>query len=166
MGRVFSDLLSQDLSYHTCVLLCMGLDKSNGVLSLDKNAYVDVNWPYKDSIALYEAILDAGEEFQRTVGGKYFFPLPTWINCWLLQWWRRNITVHPLGGCILATNPSAGVASAEESTFGQVFGYSGLYIADGSIVPTAVGANPTAVISALAERIAERITEIPPDAKL
>jgi cholesterol oxidase len=165
MGLVFSDLLSEDLSNHTCVLLCMGLDKANGVLSLGKDGYVDVDWPYRDSMALYNAILDAGKRFNRTVEGRRFFPLPTWAN-WLFQRWRRNITVHPLGGCILANSPSEGVTSGEDDNFGQVFGYPGLYIADGSVVPTAVGANPTAVISALAEKISKGITCIPPDAKL
>ena len=49
---------------------------------------------------------------------------------------------------------------------GQVFGYKGLYVADGAIVPTAVGANPIATISALSEQVAEGITGIKPDAKL
>jgi cholesterol oxidase len=49
---------------------------------------------------------------------------------------------------------------------GQCFGYTGLYVADGSLCPTAVGANPSATIAALAEWIAEGITGAPPDATL
>jgi cholesterol oxidase len=49
---------------------------------------------------------------------------------------------------------------------GQVFGYKRLYVADGAILPTAVGANPVATISALSERVAEGITGIAPDADL
>ena len=46
---------------------------------------------------------------------------------------------------------------------GQVFDergipHDGLYIADGSIVPTAIGVNPFLTISALSERIAESVT--------
>ncbi len=37
--------------------------------------------------------------------------------------------------------------------------YEGLYIADGAIVPTALGVNPSLTISALALRIADKIIE-------
>jgi cholesterol oxidase len=67
---------------------------------------------------------------------------------------------------VLADTPDKGVTSADRKTFGQVFGYTNLYVADGSIVPTAVGANPIATISALSEMVAEGITGIKPDAAL
>ena len=161
IGYAFADILSGDLSYKTAVLLCMGLDKSDGIMSLDREGSITVDWPYRHSLPLYEAILAAGEQFRSTVKGELFSPLATW------DWpFRNNITVHPLGGCVLADDPSKGVTSADLRTFGQVFGYQGLYVADGSIVPTAVGANPTATISALSEMVAEGITGILPDANL
>jgi len=76
------------------------------------------------------------------------------------------VTVHALGGCVLADDSSHGVTSADRKTFGEVFGYRNLYVADGAIVPTAVGANPTATISALSEMVAEGITGVPPNAYL
>ena len=95
------------------------------------------------------------------VEGKDFFVLPTWYRPL-----RKNVSVHPLGGCVLADDPAQGVTSADLPTFGQVFGYTGLYVADGALLPSAVGANPTATISALCERVAEGITGIAPDAQL
>jgi len=160
-GYALSDILSDDVSYHTCVLLCMGLDKANGVMKLDKNQRITVDWPYKDSLALYHAILKTGELFRKTVDGEIYFALPTWD--WPI---RNNITVHPLGGCVLADDSTRGVTSADRTSFGQVFGYQGLYVADGALLPSAVGANPCATISALSEMVAEGITGIPPDDKL
>jgi len=38
--------------------------------------------------------------------------------------------------------------------YGEVFGYPNLYVADGAIIPEAIGLNPSRTIAALAERIA------------
>ena len=139
----------------------MGIDKSNGVMTLDEDHQLSIDWPYKDSLALYRAILEAGKQFSRIVQAAIFTPLPTWD--WPI---RNNVTVHALGGCTLANDSSSGVTSADAATFGQVFGYKNLYVADGAILPTAVGANPTATISALSEMVAQGITGIAPDAGL
>jgi cholesterol oxidase len=161
LGWALDDILSGDVSFRTCVLLCMGIDKSNGVMTLDGEHQLSINWPYKDSMSLYQAILDSCKQFSRTVEATIFSPLPTWD--WPI---RNNVTVHALGGCTLANDSSAGVTSADPETFGQVFGYKNLYVADGAIVPTAVGANPTATISALSEMVARGITGMAPDADL
>ncbi len=77
---------------------------------------------------------------------------------------------HPLGGCIIGKDATQGTVDE----FGRVFDntktgerpfYEGLFIADGSIVPTALGVNPSLTISALALRIADKIIdELPPAA--
>jgi cholesterol oxidase len=161
VGYALSDILSGDVSQNTSVLLCMGLDKANGVMRLDRNGHIEIHWPYRDSKSLYDAIVGAGNDFATTVGAKKYVPLPTWYPPA-----RRNVGVHTLGGCILGDGPESGVVSADRATFGQVFGYQGLYVADGGIIPTAVGANPIATISALSEMVAEGITGIAPDAEL
>ncbi len=69
---------------------------------------------------------------------------------------------HPLGGCRMADDVSGGVVDE----FGKVFNksenggfYEGLYIADASIIPTALGVNPSLTISALALRVVDEIIE-------
>jgi cholesterol oxidase len=161
LGFAFNELLKGNLSYTSSVLLCMGIDKSNGVMELNNDGFLHVKWPYQDSMSLYQSILDMGCRFKEWSGGKAFIPLPNWL--WPM---KNNITVHSLGGCRLANDPAEGVTSAAVDTFGQVFGYTGLYVADGALLPTAVGANPVATICALSERVAEGITGIKPDADL
>ena len=65
----------------------------------------------------------------------------------------KFITVHPLGGCPMADDPAAGVVDDH----GRVHGYRGLVVSDGSIVPTALGVNPSNTIAALSERNVESI---------
>ena len=161
VGWALGDLLSGDISWNTSVLLCMGLDRSNGTMTLDSAGAVTLDWPQQDSLPLYNAIVERCKEYGKAVEGKDFFVLPTWYRPL-----RKNVSVHPLGGCVLADDPAQGVTSADLPTFGQVFGYPGLYVADGAILPSAVGANPTATISALSERVAEGITGIAPDGQL
>jgi len=158
IGWAFADLLGQSTSSQSAVLLCMGIDKSNGVMDLDANGHLRIQWPWPDSERLYDAILQAGEEFKRLAGAKIFAALPTWD--WPI---RNSVTVHPLGGCVLANDPAVGVTSADPANFGEVFGYKGLYVADGAIVPMSLGSNPVATISALSEMVAEGITRIQPD---
>jgi cholesterol oxidase len=71
---------------------------------------------------------------------------------WLLN---RVISVHPLGGCPMGHDASEGVVDSN----GEVFGYPGLYVADGSVMPGPVGANPCLTIAALADRFSDHIID-------
>jgi cholesterol oxidase len=161
IGASVGGLLRHGVTERSAVLLCMGRDSSTGTLLLDRRGQLRGRWPRRDNVALYRAIQAAGSAFTRASGARAWFAVPSW---WLP--FRRNVTVHPLGGCRLADDPADGVVSADPATFGQVFGHPNLYVADGAIFPAAVGANPAATIAALAERVAEGITGLPPDADL
>ena len=63
------------------------------------------------------------------------------------------ITPHPLGGCNVASTAATGVVDHK----GEAFGHKNLFVADGAIVPKAIGLNPSRTIAALAERIASII---------
>ena len=64
---------------------------------------------------------------------------------------------HPLGSCRMGANPAASPVDPE----GRLRGYDGLYLADGSIVPSSLGVNPQITIMALATRIAYGIAGTP-----
>ena len=53
----------------------------------------------------------------------------------------------------MGTNPATSVVDHR----GRVWGQPNLYVADGAIVPTALGITPSRTIAALAERIASGI---------
>jgi len=76
---------------------------------------------------------------------------PTWTK--LLDY--NLVTAHPLGGCPMADDASHGAVNDRGQLFAGPAGTSvhpGLYVADGSIIPTSLGVNPLLTISALAER--------------
>lgn len=161
VGYLISELLKGDLSYTSAVLLCMGMDRADGSMVLDRKKNFQVQWPQKNNMSLYEAILGVMKDFASFIKTDFYFPLPTWS--WPI---RNNVSVHPLGGCILGNSKTDSVTSADSKTFGQVFSYQGLYVADGSLSPTAIGANPSMTIAALSEKVAEGITGIKPTANL
>ena len=56
-------------------------------------------------------------------------------------------TAHILGGCVIGPNSQKGVIDG----CNQVFGYEGLYVVDGSMLPANLGVNPSLTITAMAE---------------
>jgi choline dehydrogenase-like flavoprotein len=62
---------------------------------------------------------------------------------------------HPLGTCRMATDPGRGVVSPSH----EMFGIPGLYITDGSVVPSSVAVNPQVTIMALATRAADLLAD-------
>jgi choline dehydrogenase-like flavoprotein len=71
-------------------------------------------------------------------------------------WGAHDLTMfsaHVNGTCRLGTDPA--ISGADSN--GERHGVRGLYVADGSLLPTGLGVNPQATIMALATMIAERI---------
>lgn len=60
---------------------------------------------------------------------------------------KRPITVHGQGGCPMGSRPDASVVDPT----GEVWGHPGLFVLDGSILPSSVGVNPSHTIAALSE---------------
>ena len=77
------------------------------------------------------------------------FPKGSWFEVLM----DAPSTAHILGGCVMGETPADGVVDQQ----GRVFGYPGLYVADGSVVPVNLNANPALTITALAEYIMDNI---------
>jgi cholesterol oxidase len=77
-----------------------------------------------------------------------------WQNLWT---WLAGapMTAHLLGGCRIGSSAHDGVVDET----GQVHGHPGLYVVDGSVVPSNIGVNPSLTITALAEYM---MSQLPP----
>lgn len=100
-----------------------------------------LDWNPRRSGTAIDAMARMHRELSKATGGR---PLPRLM--W--SWFRGLVTPHPLGGCNMASSPAAGVVDHA----GRVFGHPGLYVMDGSIIPRAIGRNPSKTIAAVAER--------------
>jgi cholesterol oxidase len=70
---------------------------------------------------------------------------------------RTPATAHILGGACIGDSAETGVIDERH----QIFGYPGLYVCDGSVVPGNLAVNPSLTITALAERFASFFERAP-----
>jgi cholesterol oxidase len=135
------------VSSTTLPLFSMGRDIPDGTMRLDEDERLDLDWNKQRSNPTFEGVRGTGREIARVLDGEFRDNPPWYVG--------RVVTVHPLGGCPMGRSEREGVVDS----YGQVFGYPGLVIADGSVMPGPVGPNPSNTISALAHRFAERLIE-------
>ena len=129
----------------------VGHDDAGGELALNGDRVL-LNWPDVDKQPVFnraKALLSA--LFEKS--GADFMQNP--VRDTILG--GKLITVHPLGGCRMAVDADHGVVDHQQRVFdpsgAQGKGvHEGLYIVDGSVIPTSLGANPLLTITALAER--------------
>lgn len=134
------------LSSSSVAVLGMGRDVPDGRMELRKG-YLHVDWTTKTSRAYFDRLRGVMKAIAGELGAK-FRENPTWYL-------KRVVTVHPLGGSPMGRDEREGVVDS----YGEVFNYPGLYVADGSVMPGPVGANPSLTIAALADRTADRILD-------
>jgi cholesterol oxidase len=133
-----------DRSSPALPLLTMGRDVPDGVMSLGDED-LELDWTTHNSDSYFDRVQTTVARIAHALGGRYS-NTPLWL-------FKRVITVHPLGGCPMGRDRSEGVVDS----FGEVFGYPGLYVADGSVMPGPVGPNPSLTIAAFADRLATAI---------
>ena len=99
------------------------------------------------------------EEVLRAAGAsEVFLPLPSGVTPQTLSARHlRLMAFHPLGTARAHARPDRGVVDGELAAHG----ISGLYLADGSVVPGALGVNPQLTIMALATRLAFHLLATP-----
>ena len=151
-----ASLLVADLNRAITLLAC-GHDTADGEIRLE-NDEASVRWPGYTAQACGAEMAALVAQYASAYDGR---GRPFGIG--------GPTTAHPLGGCRMGATATEGVVNHRGQVFETAAGRAvqpGLYVADASIVPTALGNNPLLTISALAERIAELIVTDPANAAL
>jgi cholesterol oxidase len=122
-------------------MLTMGQDVSGGRMRLEGDGLA-LDWnPRGASRSYFDSAVRLAQRMATGLGGHLG---PRWATHL-----AAGLTAHPLGGCPMGADARSGVVDAR----GEVFGYPGLFVADGSIMPGPVGPNPSFTIAAMAARI-------------
>jgi cholesterol oxidase len=129
--------------------LGMGTDDADGTIRLI-DGELEVDWKKDSSRKMFDRMEGLLRSLSQAMHGRYK-PSPLWD--WPL---RKLLTAHPLGGCVMSDRKEDGVVDE----FGQVWNYPNLFVADGSVIPTALAINPSATISALAERTGQHLASM------
>lgn len=153
------------------VFSCMGIDNSDGELKLrdkdDKQLNIGsglkLDWNPKNNEKIFNDMLKGVKEIADAIepNGGATVKSPSWEQGGDPS--KSNlILLHPLGGCSIGKDVDDGVVNC----YGQVFNknstdkksvYPNFYVVDGSIIPMALGVNPSLTIMALAFRCAEKM---------
>jgi cholesterol oxidase len=132
-------------SSEVMLMLGMGRDRPTGRMSMN-GKWLQLDWSVDDSRAYFDRVRKQMKAIATNMGCDF-----TINPLWYL---RKLVTVHGLGGCRMGRTADEGVVDS----FGEVFNYPGLFVADGSVMPGPVGPNPSLTIAALADRFADRMT--------
>jgi cholesterol oxidase len=134
---------------NTQTYLVMTHDDSRGRIVLEDNR-PRVHWPGAGSQPIFTTVSDVLDKSSAPLGGVYL-KNPLWTE----EFHNSLITVHPLGGCVMAEDAEHGVVNHKGQVFSGAAGtsvYDNLYVSDGSVIPRSLGVNPLLTISAVAER--------------
>ncbi|HSK51939.1 MAG TPA: GMC family oxidoreductase [Clostridia bacterium] len=141
-----------DAVEHVMPWFSQGRDAADGVVRLRPRWWLfgepqlTIDWNVETSRPVIESIIAMHRRLAEATDGRPIVPA-TWRLASYL------ITPHPLGGCRMGSSAADSVVDHR----GEVWGHRNLFVADGAIIPTAIGRNPSRTIAALAERIAAGI---------
>jgi cholesterol oxidase len=134
---------------HLGVLLAMGRDSATGTIRRSRVwRRLSIRWPWRANKRFYAAERSYLDDIAHVLGDVGVVDTTRFTH--------RPISVHSLGGAVMADSPDEGVVD----THGEVFGAPGVYVMDGAAIPTATGVNPSHTIAAVAERNAEHLAQL------
>ena len=120
-------------------VVAMSQDAADGLMRMDKGR---LKFSFSmDGSPSYAATIRAFESLAEQSGRPLKFDT------------RNVFTAHPMGGCRISDDATAGVVDGA----GQVHGHPGLYIADASVFPQPVGVPPSLSIATWASHVAEGV---------
>jgi cholesterol oxidase len=134
---------------NTQTYLVMTHEKTAGRMRLADDR-LRIDWPNVGQEPIFQSVSARLADAARALGGTAV-PNPLWTPVFK----HHLVTVHPLGGCVMADSAEGGVVDHKGRVFAGEQGtavHEGLYVSDGSIIPRPLGVNPLLTISALAER--------------
>jgi cholesterol oxidase len=141
---------------NTQTYLVMTHDDAAGQMYLE-NDRLRIRWENVGKQPIFQRVNDRLTQATRPLGGTQI-PNPIWTNLF----GHDLVTVHPLGGCIMAEDGEHGVVNHKGQVFSSNQGtavYENLYVSDGSVIPRTLGVNPLLTISAVAERCCALIAQ-------
>lgn len=137
--------------HNTQTFLVMTHDDDKGKLYLADDR-IRISWPNVGTQPVFAKVGEKLKQATTALGGTYLKdPITNKATG------EDLVTVHPLGGCVMADSAEQGVVNHKGQVFSAAHGASvhkGLYVSDGAIIPRPLGVNPLLTISALAERSA------------
>ncbi|TYB61872.1 GMC family oxidoreductase [Nonomuraea sp. PA05] len=147
LSAELSRLIGQGtLSSGSLPLLGIGRDVPDGVMRL-RGDRLNVDWTTRTSREYFARMRRTMRDLADHLEAGYV-DNPIWF-------FRKIITVHPLGGAAIGHSREEGVCDP----YNAVLGLPGLYVADGAAMPGPVGPNPSLTIAALADRMCTHLLE-------
>lgn len=143
------------------------VEHSSGSVQLKHNGDVSIQYDLAAADALrVQASIEAAARLQLAAGARevhtlHAKPIVVRNEADLMNVRRASVSAnrvtlfsaHVNGTCRMGTNANSAGCTPE----GERFGARGVYVADGSLLPTALGVNPQSTIMALATIVSERI---------
>jgi len=157
-ARIFRDGAYRGALTRTQAYYVVGHDSASGELQMVRDR-LSLSWPELRREVVFDRIRETLTAMLSELGGVYMQnPFRDAV------FGGKSIVVHPLGGCAMGRSAADGVVDHRGRVFnpadegggadgeGGAGVHEGLYVIDGSIIPTSLAANPLLTITALAER--------------